>query len=371
MKGLLRGGLVMLLLLSSVWVIFAASGEYSAKQIFNNEFETSGVDVEIKQFQKTKDGIVEAEEDLPVKPGQTVSYIPRVTNLKTDSFVRVNLQLRDDPGGKDALQESCFGETGPDWIKRGEWYYCTEALAEGQSKDLLETMRIPDEMNSETGTLKVWARVDAVQAKNFSPDFNSLHPWGSVEIQEAKKGGNGESPARLAKPLKNPDFSYAREGVFECSTEDLFSNFDIFQPGDSCREKLTMKNDSQDTMEVFFRTENLENELLREMKLSLSSNGRTVYSGTLASPELETFMKIAAIAPGSEGELNFEITMPSEADNGYSLLKDNVTWIIAVKKGDSSPETGDAITLIMMAVLAALTALALAVVVIISGRLRK
>ena len=180
---------------------------------------------------------------------------------------------------------------------------------------------------------------------------------------------------RTARRMNSLDFTYAREGTFECSTEDLFSNFDRFRPGDSCSETLTMTNDSQNQMEVYFKTENYKSDLLREMELSITLSGTPVYSGNLASPELESFMNIGKIDRGKAGKLQFEIRMPASADNRYSLLKENVTWIIAVREGkkaagNETVGTGDTL---MPVIIAALTAAAAAVsaAIIILGRKMK
>lgn len=375
MKRRIAGGLTAGLLLAATAVFATEALPFTGEQVFNNEFETSGVDVRIEQFKETESGVESAEYTAPVLPGETVSYMPKVTNLKEDSYVRVKFELSGVSGEKTVAEDSCFKGLNPGWIRRGDYYYFTGIMGKAEEKYVFSSIVIPEEMSPPGEQLKVYGTVDGIQAVNFTPDFDSNHPWGSVEIQQARDENGGATTMRTARRMNSLDFTYAREGTFECSTEDLFSNFDRFRPGDSCSETLTMKNDSQNQMEVYFKTENYKSDLLREMELSITLSGTPVYSGNLASPELESFMNIGTIDRGKAGKLQFEIRMPVLADNRYSLLKESVTWIIAVREGkkaagNETVGTGDTL---MPVIIAALTAAAAAVsaAIIILGRKMK
>lgn len=388
MKRRIAGGLIAGLLLAATAVFATETLPFTGEHVFNNELETSGVDVRIEQFRETGDGVVSAEGTVPVLPGETVSYMPKVTNLKEDSYVRVKFELRGESGAKTVAGDSCIRGLNPGWVHRGDYYYFTGIMGKAEEEYVFSSIVIPEEMSRPGEQLKIYGTVDGIQAANFTPDFDSSHPWGSVEIQQARDGEKGRVAVRTARSMNSPDFTYAREGTFECSTEDLFSNFDRFRPGDSCSETLTMKNDSQDQMEVYFRTENCNSEVLREMELTIALGGTPVYNGNLASPELESFMKIGTIDRGKAGKLQFEIKMPASADNRYSLLKENVTWIIAVREGEKAAvddkaaadanatgsdgvRTGDTLLPVIIAALTAAAAAAVSAAVIISGRRMK
>lgn len=132
----------------------------------------------------------------------------------------------------------------------------------------------------------------------------------------------------------------------------------------------------------FFRTRNTSSRLLQEMKLSVFCGGSRIYTGDLASSELESFIKIGRINPGESGKLQFEVSMPESADNRYSLLRDDVTWIISVKAvegkqgsrsmgGADAVKTGDELTQVIIAALALATAMATLAALIVSGRRKK
>lgn len=349
--GLLLIITILIFLGATAGICFSAV-EYSGSHVFNNALQTSGVDVKIE----TSGGGL-------IAPGEIADYNPRVTNLNADSYVRVRFD--EDP-------EEVFGlEKG--WIKKGNCYYYKTPLATGECRKVFSKVRIPEDLNENESVYKIRATVDAIQAKNFSPDFSSVSPWGTVRVEQTKAMLNSKS-AFVATHVSNPDFNYVRPGTFECSTEDLFSNFENFQPGDSYSEMLNMRNNSGRKMIVNFRTANQRTELLDEMQLKISCCENKVYEGPLSSKELESFMTIASIENGQAGRLEFQISMPESADNRYAMLKDNVTWIIAVN--DVSDElgntvkTGDDVLPIGLMALIAAGALLGIITVLATGRRR-
>ena len=382
MKGRIAKTLFCVMAAALALIAFAAAAEFTKSHVFNNEFETAGVDVSIEQFETTENA---------VSPGEKVSYVPRVINLEVDSYVRVGFNIvTENMGGEVIGPDALFGvEKG--WVKKGSYFYYTRILKSGETKDVLRGIKIPDGCGSnekscmpDGGRIRVTATVDAIQANNFTPDFENISPWGDVRIQsknERRKIADNDaktekSISRVATHVISPDFTYAKEGIFECSTEDLFSGFDSFQPGSACSELLSMKNNSGNILEIHFRTENRRTELLDEMKLSITCCGSEVYRGSLASENLSSFIKIGTIPSGKSGKIEFEISMPRSADNSFSDLKDNVTWIIAVdekntdKKCPHGIETGDR-TILPWIVLLALTAALLAAVITVLTAKRK
>lgn len=329
-----------MLLIASLCLAFASALEYSGSRVFRNEFNTSGVNLKLEQLQLTDSGLLPACDSSCVMPGEMVSYIPRVTNLEADSYIRVRLEISVD-GTEIALTPDSYFGIGENWIRKGNCFYCLDVFGQNESSDVIGGIVIPQSLTYAGGKVRIRATADAIQARNFEPDFNRANPWGTVEIQtlDCREDGRG-AVCRGAMKTQSMDFSFAREGTFECSTEDLFSGFDSFQPGDSYSEKLDMKNMSGRKLVVYFRTDNVKTDLLDEMKLSIRCCGKSVYSGPLTSEALGSFMEIGTIENGRAGKFEFEISMPKEADNRYSMLEDNVTWIIVVSGAEEEDESG-------------------------------
>ena len=348
-----RPGLI--LTLSLLVFIWAAAGicfstvEYTGSHVFNNALQTSGVDVKIET---TGGGLV--------KPGEIADYSPKVTNLNADSFVRVRFDS--DPGEVYGLENG--------WVKRGNCYYYKTPLSKGERIKVFDRIRMPEDFANDETVYSIKATVEAIQAKNFQPEFRSVSPWGTVKVEQSRMSSVKQT-AFVATKMASPDFNYVRPGIFECSTEDLFSNFENFQPGDTYSEMLNMRNNSGKRMNVLFRTDNRKTDLLEEMQLRISCCGNKVYEGSLSSKELDTFMEIASIENGQAGRLEFQISMPKSADNRYAMLKDNVTWIIAVNdEKEEMAETGDNVLSIGMMALIAAGALFGIITILVTGRRR-
>lgn len=364
------------LMVASLTLAFASALEYSGTHVFRNVLNTSGVNLQLEQFRMTDRGMVPAEKGMPVVPGERLSYIPRVTNLETDSYIRVRFEVSASSTGVAITPESFYG-TGSGWIRKGNFFYCRNVFGQGDSSEVIQGLVVPQDIADRSGEIRIKVTADAIQARNFTPDFDAYNPWGTVEIQTLDiRRGTGNHVCRNVVKTQSMDFSFAREGTFECSTEDLFSEFDSFQPGDTCREKLDMKNNSGKKLNVYFRTDNVKTELLEEMKLSISCCGSKVYSGPLTSEALSSFIKIGTIEKGRAGKLEFEISLPENADNRFSMLDDQVTWIIAVKDAENdgtekkgrSPATGELWIPLAIATLGICGATLAAVIALTSGR---
>lgn len=340
--------------------------EFTGTHAFNNTFGTAGVDVKIEHLRPGANGLVSLENGISVLPGETADYIPRVTNLEEDSYVRVSFNI--DPEN--------FEEINNDWIRRGQYFYCTRVMGREDRSDVLRKVRVPDDAAT-GGRFTVRATVDAIQAVNFTPDFNSIAPWGSVKIEERPDYlRSTRDIMRTVSAEGSPDFTYMEEGTFECSTNDLFADFARFRPGDSAENMLKMRNSSRKAMDIYFRTENSDTEILREMKLSISCCGREVYRGNLMSDELSRYMKIGTVEAGDCGNLEFAIELPAEAGNRFEQLTDSVKWIIAVREKDSQADrltvaaTGDRSPAPAIAFAGALLALLTAVAVFVTASRR-
>ena len=147
MKRRIAGGLIAGLLLAATAVFATETLPFTGEHVFNNELETSGVDVRIEQFRETGDGVVSAEGTVPVLPGETVSYMPKVTNLKEDSYVRVKFELRDESGAKTVAGDSCIRGLNPGWVHRGDYYYFTGIMGKAEEEYVFSSIVIPAEMS--------------------------------------------------------------------------------------------------------------------------------------------------------------------------------------------------------------------------------
>jgi len=308
---------------------------------FTNNIKTGSVDIQIEQYEKTEEGeqLVDAGE---VMPNQDVSYIPRVTNLREDGYVRVKAEIiMDKIIPMPITLDHTYGHN-EEWIRVGDYFYLTRVLETGESSDIFEGFNIPAEWTQEAASgFNIKLTADVVQADFFEPDFTSLAPWGSLEIEEAKEEDN--IIYGIAKEtVPSPSWNYTSAKGLESETEDLFQNFDHFMAGDSYKDTLEMKNSSKNDIKVYFKTTTIKTDLLDQMQLKITCNDEIIYEGNLTTEPLNKYKELTLIKKGTAQDFEFEILLPDESQNYYSVLEDSVIWqfkvdeIEEVKTGDDS-----------------------------------
>lgn len=307
---------------------------------FTNKFQTGIVDVDIEQYRMTESGEVPA---VPgeVHPNQDVSYIPRVTNLSADAFVRVKVDIVMDLDIPLPITlENVYG-INPEWVQRGEYFYLTKVLGTGEVSDLFTGFHVPAEWENETaGSFRIKVSVDAVQAQNFEPDFGALLPWGTIDVQQAKLEENISYSTVSEKSVEHV-FTYTSYNGLESETEDLFTNFDLFIAGDSFEDVLKMKNSSDSEVKLYFKTETTDSSLVNQMRLSITCDGEPVYSGSLASDDINDWIELTTVEKGKAEDFKFRVWLPEESDNFYTVLKDEVVWKFKCTEMDDPVQTGD------------------------------
>lgn len=354
---IITGVIILTLLFCSVY----AAKTYELT--FNNNFQTGSVDIDIEQYEVLGDGTEQIVNGGVVMPNQDVSYIPRVTNPRSEGYVRVKAQIIMDKEIPLPITLNNIYGLNSNWVQRGEYFYCTKVLDTGETSDIFQGIHIPEEWTQETASgFTIELTADVIQDDNFEPDFDAALPWGSVDIEQAKEVDNLDYNV-AHKITSSPTWKYTSSKGLETKTEDLFKNFDYYMAGDSYKDTLTMQNKSKHDIKVYFRTDNLPSDLLAQMDLKIYCNGKKVYEGDLYSSSLDEWAELTIIGAGEDQEFTFEVSLPKESKNYYSVLKDKVVWKFRIEElpDESGVQTGDVSKMMPMviAVLAALIVIAI------------
>lgn len=292
---------------------------------FKNHFQTGAVDVKVEQYEITDDGETQS---MPgeVMPNQDVSYIPRVTNLRAPSYVRVKVEIDMEQNITKPITLEQVVSLNEDWVQCGEYFYLTKPLKTNESSDLFSGFHVPEEWTQDTACgFQVKVTVDALQNVQFVPDFQSASPWGSIEIEQAKE--EDHIVYGIAKQIEaSPVFQYTAQKGFESSTMDLFKNFDYFMAGNSYKDNLTMKNDAECPVQIYFKTETAKGFLVDQMQLRITCAGTVIYEGSLYSESLNSYHYLTEIEAGESEKLEFEVKLPEDSKNSYSVLNEDVVW---------------------------------------------
>ena len=273
-----------------------------------------------------------------VLPGDRISKIPRITNRSEPCWVRVKITYADNLENRKGLNDTNLTGMPKYWVKKGAYFYCTRKLEQGESADIFTGVTIPEEWTEPYQEKKLGITIvaDAIQAANFSPDFNAMSPWGNQEILRCIHDTNGRVVKRKSQVKLRVVFERDAHKLI-AAPEDFFSGFSTAMPGDVLEDSVKIKNATENTAEIFFRTSAecksvKDQEFLKKLKLVISMDGKKLYSGDLLAVSLNKAVSLGIFQPGKSGEMKFQITVPSELNNDFALRNGDVKWIFSVEE---------------------------------------
>lgn len=340
-----------------------------------NSMKTGAVEVNLKQYHLQGGKETEWSGKASVMPGEKVSLIPRVHNKGMDCYIRVKLTFRE----TDKVNESHLQGIGKNWTKSDDgFYYYKKALKQNEYIDIFKSLNIPKNLPKSMENQKFYLDIDvhAIQARNFEPEFEMAEPWGSVEIVEHTKEGDNDYTSFQEHEGK------AFEIICQGGSKDILQNADDFfakiphlMPGDTYTESLHFENKTNREIKLYFRSIlGGESELPEKinLKITMKLNGKQtiIYDGRLHAGHFENDSMLAKLPAGAEGEFIFELHIPEQLNNAYSLHDSDIKWVFSTKAmdGDFVVNTGDNTNIVIYIVLAGLALAALAIMIIIKRK---
>lgn len=340
-----------ILLLALSVMLFCCGTVYAMTAVsVINPFETGIVDISLTEYEKKDTEETLYTDSKIILPGDIISKIPRIHNDGNDCYVRAKIIFR---GTVDISVKDLFGMSDK-WILSDDgYYYYTEILPHGKDVDIFEGLKIPEDFPQEAEGEVFYLDIDAdaIQSQNFNPQFDRASPWGDVEILECEK--EGQYDVSTFKPSDSKSF----EIVYEFGTDklvvnedDFFANIPYLMPGDTYTDTVKIKNEDYHNIKLYFRSEQIDDsELLKKIglkitaKLSGTDKETFVYEGNLKAEDLSEDVLLSVIGRHREAEFKFEINVPAELNNKYSIENSKVKWIfsadyIPIYYPDEEPE---------------------------------
>lgn len=310
--------------------IGTAFGETVASVV--NNFNTGIVDIDLQQYEIVNGEEVESSGVTEVMPGRQVSRIARITNEAYDCYVRAKVAF----SKEDLSEENLYGVS-DDWVRKDDgYYYYTKVLKTDEATDLFEGVSIPTDFSQELEEqrLNLDVSVDAIQSRNFNPNFDNGNPWGDVEILERKQGDYEMSQFKMNEDSNvfTVEYKGASEGLV-INKDDFFSDFTTMMPGDVLEHDIELKNTGDNKIDLYFNTETVDDsELLDAIQLQISVDGKEIYNGSINAEELNDKIKLGNYG---DGKMSFKVTVPAELNNHYSLLDSKVKWVFSADEKES------------------------------------
>ena len=332
-----------LMLLGLLGIVSAVYGRFRDSVTVTNRIATGDINISLNELAE-KGGKETAYKDPKlILPGDCISKIPRIRNLSEPCWVRVKITYKDNLYGLKGLDDASLLGISSYWKKKGDYYYYTKKLDKGETADIFRKVQIPGSWNEAYAGkgLGITIRAEAIQEANFSPDFTAMSPWRNEKIQKCIHDTDGY----IVTSKKPVELSVRFDGNAHrlvAAPEDFFRNFSTAMPGDVFQDSAEIRNTTGEKAELFFKTSpecksQKDQELLRKIRLTISMDGKKLYSGNLLAVKLNKEVSLGRFKPGDGGTLTFTVEVPSALDNAYALRRADVKWIFSVEEESALP----------------------------------
>lgn len=346
-----RNSLFIVAVIASLLVCSASFAAFKNSAGVHAFFNMGGVNIEVENYRAYDGEEVLEKEEMTLDYYGSASFIPRITNKAESCYVRVKLTAQTDLQQID-IMKNLYG-IGEGWTLIGGYLYYKQPVESKESIDVCRGFDVPAEWDyKSSNSMKIKVAADAVQSKNFTPDFSSDNPWGDVTVSESKvkddyivntvRKSQGSGNIRVVCENKP-------EGV-TINTDGFFSDV-IFMPGDEYEDILRISNNTAEKATVLFKESYEKSKLLDAIQLSIN-NGSIFYDGPLTDESLKGYRAIAVLDPWESVAVNMKVKVPESVDNEQQLKEEIVTWYFAIEQEqDNVVKTGDDISLWLLAAL--------------------
>lgn len=310
-----------------------------------NHISVGDIRIKLREYSRNPEGMQEPYQNMRVVlPSEKISKIPVIINEGMDAYIRCRITY--DSTGKSLADENLQG-IGEDWKKIGDYYYLTRILREGEKELLFEGVEVPSWWDSDdSGTeFSITIQAEAIQASNFSPDFQTENPWLDIPIQDCIH----ESGDKMIYERKNyRNLLIELDGSAKqilLIPSDFFANLDKGMPGDQVTDMIRIRNQSDRSSYLYFSTalpEGLEEKalkLLQRYQLTLRLGDQILYEGPLSAEKLGQELFLGKYDRGDSKELYFTLTLPEEIGNEFSLLDAAVIWKFRAVWEEGQPQS--------------------------------
>lgn len=331
---ILSAGFGAMLALTSAAVSFADT--YSCSTELENHISTGDVSVSLAEYELDDHGReVPYQDQKVVLPGQWISKIVRITNEANDAWLRAKVVFWSEEGVCD-ISDDMLGEIGQEWIRCGEYFYCTEPVLSGQTVDLFQQLRLPQEWGSDTANerFSVEITAQAIQANGFFPDFSQELPWFGIPIEKCIHSEHGITSPGLQDEFVLV-FENGSEGFLK-SSDDFFEDFGSLLPGNTMSGVMEVGSRYHRPVNIRFRSEISEQQpemsakLLEALILRIQKGKEVLYEGSMADGRLgEGIVLVSSLKNGELQNVEFSVHMPDDLTNEMALQQAKVRWIFS------------------------------------------
>lgn len=336
-------------------LIMLVSGIFAFSNVYiltvKNEVNTGAVKIGIEEYtiSNGKEILFNEDDVQSVVPGQEISLIPKISNMGDACYIRAKISYSKE-NESNSTSFTQIGKMSNDWIVKDNYYYYKTIVQNGEKVDFFKSLKIPEDMTNEYQGKSIIFNitVEAIQAENFTPDFDANSPWKGVAVEKASDETYNIDKVQISSNAK-VEYENGAQKYIDVP-ENFFGKLGHLVPGDNISHEVKINNTTSEEVECFVSlgkeadlSERVTN-LLNQLKLSISVDGKIVYEGSLLDVEKTSLGKYLSKKTATAV---FTIKVPEELGNEYSTLNTSINWNFSVDGKDiektvvPSPKTGD------------------------------
>lgn len=309
----------------TLWILGGISAAAADKEAsVTTELQSGGVSIRLIQYgdleQKTS-----RKSQENILPGQEVPLTTIIENLGEECFIRYC--LAGNAKSEREIPDTSFRGISEKDIKKGDYVYVREKLKHGEKKQICTAFALPETwQQEEKDEITVKVVVDAVQSRNFKPDFDSNTPWGDIAIQKVTEDEKNQL-LRVVVPQKGYCQVILEGDKIVTVPESFFSDFGTIVPGDIMKGEITIENQCDGTEALYWKIDSEENQLLDHSELKIEKgNGEVLYEGLFRNFTDGQYHLLEKYQTKAKDSLVFSIRFPEELDNTYRRLDSKMIW---------------------------------------------
>lgn len=273
-----------------------------------------------------------------ILPNQTVGLKSAVRNNAEPAWVRVKIQypIYANEATLEHLAEENLTELNdelitfqtPDWEKIGTYYYLKRPVGYKETVGFTKSIRFPSDWDNRmvSSRFGISITAEAIQEKNFTPDFESEDPWLGAVIESFDATDyrlRGRGTDRFSVRFEDGAENMVRTG------DDFFSNWDYVMPGDTLTGTADITNSMRRPVRLFFGIESqsgdgADKKLLKQLHLEVKHGEKVIYDGDLTGNLNEVLLE--EYAPGTKNVLSYTLKAPASMDNAFAQKAFQSIW---------------------------------------------
>ena len=311
------------------FIIMNVSGIYAlTNQITNGIIKTGIVDIKIQTYKLNSENqeINYDDVDKKVIPGDEISLIPKIANLGADCYVRLKINYIDN--NTDFMQYvTGFSNK---LKKYGEYYYYDGVLNSNDEIKVFDSIKIPDNVGEKAvnGKIKLEIIAQAIQEKNFQPDYTLQDPWKNVTPSKTIN-----APYNIINKDSKIAISYENHTDTDIVVPSSFlEDASNIMPGDIIKNKFKLNNETKINAKYYLKFDNSkcntkECALLNSLILTIRNNkGYVIYNGNMLCDEK---ILLGEYDLNGSDEFTLEILAPIDLDNKFENLNPKLLLIFS------------------------------------------